>query len=96
MYLPRLLKVSSAIATIGLCSGYSPKVCRLLSSTCTQLNSNVPPHTPDNIKDLRKEYSSTELTEDMIDSNPFEQFKNWFDDACTSKVIEPNAMVRYI
>lgn len=45
------------------------------------------------IADMRMNYSKGYLTEDSVVSNPIEQFKEWFDTALKSKVIEPNAMI---
>lgn len=41
---------------------------------------------------LRKEYLKGDLSESSINSNPFRQFKHWFDEAIESKIDEPNAM----
>lgn len=45
-----------------------------------------------NLADLRRDFASHELLESMIASDPFEQFKLWFDDALASDVIDANAM----
>jgi pyridoxamine 5'-phosphate oxidase len=45
------------------------------------------------IEHLRKEYSLKELSENTILPNPFEQFDKWFQEACSSKILEPNAML---
>lgn len=47
------------------------------------------------VANFRKEYSQLGLTEQDIASDPMEQFRRWFNDACDAKVLEPNAMVRY-
>lgn len=44
------------------------------------------------ISGLREEYSKSAFLESNILTNPFDQFGKWFDEAATSKVIEPNAM----
>jgi len=44
------------------------------------------------IQSLRKEYSSQGLSESQVGSDPFELFKNWFDEAVDAKIQEPNAM----
>lgn len=46
-----------------------------------------------NISDIRKEYKMGELHEESVLKNPIEQFRIWFNDALTSQVNEPNAMV---
>lgn len=51
------------------------------------MESNIP-----NLANLRKEYSSAELSESDVHKNPIEQFKFWFDQAIQAKVPEPNAM----
>ena len=43
--------------------------------------------------EFRNEYLKGGLSRDMLDDNPFAQFKQWFDHAVECKVIEPNAMV---
>jgi pyridoxamine 5'-phosphate oxidase len=40
----------------------------------------------------RSEYDSGKLDLSDLKANPFEQFALWFEQACQSKVIEPNAM----
>lgn len=45
------------------------------------------------IADLRKEYTLANLDVESIDKNPFEQFTNWFNEAKSAELIEPNAMV---
>ena len=42
---------------------------------------------------LRKEYSKDQLTEESVNSNPFLQFKFWFEQVIKSKIDEPNAMI---
>lgn len=46
------------------------------------------------ISNLRKEYSKTSLNEDdqSIKDGPFSLFSKWFEEACHSEVLEPNAM----
>ncbi len=44
------------------------------------------------IAQIRKEYTLHGLDFTDIDSNPFIQFKHWFDDAMKAEVPEPNAM----
>jgi pyridoxamine 5'-phosphate oxidase len=39
----------------------------------------------------RKEYRSGQLVEDVVDPDPFRQFRGWFDAVMTSEVEEPNA-----
>jgi pyridoxamine 5'-phosphate oxidase len=44
------------------------------------------------INKLRKEYTSPELTREMLDPDPFRQFGHWFSEACEAELTEPNAM----
>lgn len=44
------------------------------------------------IADLRKEYAQGELNLDSTDHNAIEQFQQWFAEAQSSEVPEPNAM----
>ncbi len=44
------------------------------------------------VADLRKEYTFLGLSETQAHSNPFEQFKLWFDQAVAAQLPEPNAM----
>ncbi|GAC1461020.1 MAG: pyridoxamine 5'-phosphate oxidase [Ktedonobacterales bacterium] len=44
------------------------------------------------LADLRKEYMLQGLREADLDSNPFAQFRTWFDQAVTAQLEEPNAM----
>lgn len=44
------------------------------------------------ISDLRREYASRALGEADTDPNPLTQFRVWFDEALTSRVIDANAM----
>jgi len=44
------------------------------------------------IADLRKEYTQGGLSESSADSNPFQQFRTWFEQAMTAGIHEPNAM----
>ncbi|BAZ52450.1 pyridoxal 5'-phosphate synthase [Nostoc sp. NIES-4103] len=44
------------------------------------------------IADLRKDYTLEGLSETEINSNPFIQFKKWFDQALKAQLPEPNAM----
>ncbi len=45
-----------------------------------------------NIAELRQDYTLQGLSETEIDSNPFAQFKEWFDEALSADILEPNAM----
>lgn len=45
------------------------------------------------VADLRKEYRLQGLSEGDVDSNPFEQFKVWFDQAIAAELPEPNGMI---
>lgn len=44
------------------------------------------------VADLRKEYTFQGLSETQVHSNPFAQFKTWFDQAIAAQLPEPNAM----
>lgn len=41
---------------------------------------------------LRREYSTTGLTEQQLDPDPVRQFTTWFDEAVEGGIAEPNAM----
>jgi len=45
------------------------------------------------IANLRRNYSLKELTENIVDPNPFTQFSHWFNELLKSDVREPNAMI---
>jgi pyridoxamine 5'-phosphate oxidase len=48
-----------------------------------------------NLEQLRKEYESHGIADGELDTDPFRQFKRWFDEAtsrCTAEWFEPNAM----
>ena len=42
---------------------------------------------------IRNEYKYASLTKSDIDKNPFNQFEHWLNDALSSKVNEPTAMI---
>ncbi len=44
------------------------------------------------IADLRKDYTLQGLSETEVNPNPFIQFKQWFDQALSAQLPEPNAM----
>jgi pyridoxamine 5'-phosphate oxidase len=44
------------------------------------------------IADLRREYSMKPLHRANLDSNPFSQFDNWFEEALQAEAMDPNAM----
>jgi pyridoxamine 5'-phosphate oxidase len=44
------------------------------------------------IASMRKNYSQRTLSEKDVKKNPFEQFKQWFEEAVSSQLLEPNAM----
>lgn len=44
------------------------------------------------ISDMRKDYNKDELDISSVDSNPFQQFEHWFDQAVNQGIVEPNAM----
>ena len=43
------------------------------------------------IADIRQEYSQKVLNRHEVDLDPVQQFKNWFDEANTSNVVDVNA-----
>lgn len=45
------------------------------------------------MKELRRNYTHAQLSEENAPDNPFRLFEHWFEDAKTGKVLEPNAMV---
>lgn len=46
----------------------------------------------DELYNMRESYQSSFLLEEDCHSNPFVQFKNWFNHAVEIKIPEPNAM----
>lgn len=44
------------------------------------------------LSDIRKDYSKATLEIDTVNQNPIAQFNQWFSEALSSGVIEPNAM----
>jgi len=46
-----------------------------------------------NLNNLRKEYKLNMLSEDSVTSNPFNQFKIWFDEILKINLVEPNAVI---
>ena len=44
------------------------------------------------IGDLRQEYTQECLTREQLSQDPFTQFEQWFQQACTANLPEPNAM----
>ena len=44
------------------------------------------------IADLRQDYTLQGLKETEVNSDPFVQFKEWFDQALNANILEPNAM----
>jgi pyridoxamine 5'-phosphate oxidase len=51
------------------------------------------PHVGKNLKDMRRSYERDSLDESNVDPNPFKQFERWFEEAQSSGLTEPNAMV---
>lgn len=47
-------------------------------------------HNP--ISDIRRDYSQKQLTEDLIQKNPIDQFEIWWNEAVHAKIDEVNAM----
>ena len=67
---------------------------------CTSKTTTNKPHIVSKTKDmkediasLRKEYTKASLDESSVDPNPLVQFEQWFQEAASSEVLEPNAMV---
>ncbi len=46
-----------------------------------------------NPADLRQEYTRATLDIDNVDPSPFNQFRKWFEEALSSELLEPNAMI---
>lgn len=45
------------------------------------------------IADLRREYTQNGLSYESLNSDPLQQFEQWFQQACNTEVQEPNAMI---
>lgn len=45
------------------------------------------------LSNLRQDYKKGNLTEEELESSPFDQFAIWFNDALIEKIPDPNAMV---
>lgn len=45
------------------------------------------------IHDLRQNYTAAELNREDLQADPFQQFEQWFQQACNAEVLEPNAMI---
>ncbi len=45
------------------------------------------------IGEVRREYADIPLDEDALAANPLKQFESWYQEAASSKVLEPNAMI---
>jgi pyridoxamine 5'-phosphate oxidase len=43
------------------------------------------------IDKIRKDYNKGALSEEELSADPFQQFKNWFEEACRQENYEPNA-----
>lgn len=48
--------------------------------------------TPEELSNLRKDYSLLSLNEEEVDKSPISQFEKWWQDAAQSKIEEMNAM----
>lgn len=46
-----------------------------------------------NLSELRRDYSLQELSESSVATDPFVQFRNWFEEYLNSAPLEPNAFV---
>ena len=47
----------------------------------------------DQIHQLRRSYEKGELNENSVSASPFNQFEEWFSDAQSANLAEPNAMI---
>jgi len=47
---------------------------------------------PGNLSDLRRDYRLKALERENCQTDPIEQFREWFQEACTAQLTEPNAM----
>jgi pyridoxamine 5'-phosphate oxidase len=45
------------------------------------------------LSQLRQEYTQAGLTRDNLNPDPFQQFEQWFQQACDADLLEPNALV---
>jgi len=45
-----------------------------------------------NVDELRSEYTRGELRREDLKSDPFQQFALWFEEACRTGMVDPNAM----
>jgi len=45
------------------------------------------------LSSLRREYSEQGLSRSLLKADPFDQFEQWFAQACSAELIEPNGMV---
>lgn len=45
------------------------------------------------IADLRREYTQGGLQRENLPDEPHRLFRQWFDEACTAELLEPNAMI---
>jgi pyridoxamine 5'-phosphate oxidase len=45
-----------------------------------------------NLSDMRAEYTNVGLRRETMASDPLDQFRLWFDQACRAGILEPNAM----
>lgn len=49
------------------------------------------PNMPD-VAELRREYTAGGISEETLDPDPVAQFREWFNQACSAELLEPNAM----
>ena len=49
-------------------------------------------HEPSALAALRTEYSGAPIGPDLVSASPFDQFRQWFDEALAANVPQPNAM----
>jgi pyridoxamine 5'-phosphate oxidase len=67
------------------------RVTRHVADSAEESASSVP--TPFDLAKMRAEYARAGLAEDELAATWLEQFQNWFADAVTAGLVEPNAMV---
>ena len=49
-------------------------------------------NSPMDLSSMRQDYRQGELRRGDLKEDPFQQFQSWFDEACQSKQVEPNAV----
>jgi len=91
----RLVKCSTLVVFVAVTDSFPRfKIGRAgVGLSLTTLAESHPSSYTD-ISGYRKEYSRKGLIEDEVSNDPSDQFRKWFNEACESNVLEPNAMVR--